>query len=86
VQRETAATGAPGPICFGGTVKLKKPLYQEGTDFDPACLSPAEADELSELMKSQAFADNRVSYGPQVFPAPRKSNGRGLGPYPQLGV
>jgi hypothetical protein len=25
-------------------------------------------------MKSQPFADNRISYGPQVFPAPRKSN------------
>jgi hypothetical protein len=34
VQREMAATGAPGPICFGGTVKLKKPAYQEGIDFD----------------------------------------------------
>jgi hypothetical protein len=55
-------------------VKLKKPDYREGIDFDAAFLTPTEADELLELMKSQPFADNRVSYGPQVFPAPRKSN------------
>jgi hypothetical protein len=55
-------------------VKSKKPAYLEGIDFDPAYLTPTEADELFELMKSQPFADNRVSYGPQVFPATRKSN------------
>jgi alkylated DNA repair dioxygenase AlkB/uncharacterized Zn-finger protein len=54
--------------------KLKKPVYREGVDYAPAFLSPAEADELLELMKSQPFADCRVSYGPQVFPPPRKSN------------
>lgn len=54
--------------------KLKKPLYEEGIDFDPAFLTTTEADELFELMKSQPFADNRVSFGPQVFPSPRKSN------------
>jgi hypothetical protein len=54
--------------------KLKKPVYREGVDFDPAFLAPAEADELFALMRSQPFADNRVSYGPQVFPAPRRSN------------
>jgi hypothetical protein len=55
-------------------VKSKKPEYREGIDFDAAYLSPTEADELLELMKSQPFANNRISYGPQVFPAPRKSN------------
>ena len=55
-------------------MKLKKPAYREGIDFDAAYLTPTDADELLELMKSQPFADNRVSYGPQVFPAPRKSN------------
>jgi alkylated DNA repair dioxygenase AlkB len=54
--------------------KLKKPVYKEGVDFDPAFLTTTQADELFELMKSQPFADNRVSYGPQVFPSPRKSN------------
>lgn len=54
--------------------KLKKPVYLEGVDFDPAFLAPAEADDLLALMKSQPFADNRVSYGPQVFPAHRRSN------------
>jgi hypothetical protein len=54
--------------------KLKKPVYLEGVDFAPAFLATAEADELLALMKSQPFADNRVSYGPQVFPSPRKSN------------
>jgi len=54
--------------------KLKKPVYLEGVDFDPAFLAPAEADDLFALMKSQPFADNRVSYGPQVFPSPRRSN------------
>jgi hypothetical protein len=54
--------------------KLKKPVYKEGIDFDPAFLTTTQADELFELMKSQPFADNRASYGPQVFPSPRKSN------------
>jgi len=54
--------------------KPKRPVYREGVDFDPAFLAPAEADELFALMRSQPFADNRVSYGPQVFPAPRRSN------------
>jgi hypothetical protein len=48
-------------------MKLRKPAYQEGIDCDAAFLAPTEADELLELMKSQPFADNRVSYGPQVF-------------------
>jgi hypothetical protein len=54
--------------------KLKKPVYREGVDFDPSFLAPAEADELFALMRSQPFADNRVSYGPQVFPSPKRSN------------
>jgi hypothetical protein len=54
--------------------KLKKPVYLEGVDFDPTFLAPAETDELFALMRSQPFADNRVSYGPQVFPALRKNN------------
>ena len=53
--------------------KLKTPMYKEGIDFDPAFLTPPQANELFELMKSQPFADNRVSCGPQVFPAPRKT-------------
>lgn len=64
--REAASKGAPGPICLGGAMKLKKPAYREGIDFDAAYLTPTEADELLQLMKSQPFADNRVSYGPQV--------------------
>jgi hypothetical protein len=55
-------------------MKLKKPAYREGIDFEAAYMTGSEADELLELMKSQPFADNRVSYGPQVFPATRKSN------------
>ena len=54
--------------------RRKKPVYREGVDYVPEFLSPAEADELLELMKSQPFADCRVSYGPQVFPPLRKSN------------
>jgi hypothetical protein len=51
-------------------MKLKKPAYREGIDFDAAYMTPTDADELLELMKSQPFADNRISYGPQVLPAP----------------
>jgi hypothetical protein len=63
---------APGPAV--ARTKIKKPAYQEGIDVDAAYLIPTEADELLELMQSQPFADNRLSYGPQVFPATRKSN------------
>lgn len=79
--RETVTPdGHPAPLEQNGNehikarTKLKKPVYQEGIDFDPAFLPPTEADELLELMKGQPFADNRISYGPQVFPSPRKSN------------
>jgi hypothetical protein len=54
--------------------KLRRPVYREGVDYVSVYLSPTEADELLELMKSQPFANCRVSYGPQVFPPPRKSN------------
>jgi hypothetical protein len=62
------------PEAAKARTKLKKPVYKEGIDFDPAFLTTTQADELFELMKSQPFADNRASYGPQVFPSPRKSN------------
>lgn len=64
--------GRPEPA--KARTKLKKPVYKEGIDFDPAFLTTTQADELFELMKSQPFANNRASYGPQVFPSPRKSN------------
>jgi hypothetical protein len=62
-------------LSLEGTMKLKKPLYQEGVDFDAACIAPTEADELFELMTAEPFVNNRISYGPQVFPVMRKSNG-----------
>jgi len=77
--REAAEEGDPAPEGAAAgpakaRTKMKKPVYREGVDFDPAFLAPAEADEILALIKSQPFADNRVSYGPQVFPASRKSN------------
>jgi hypothetical protein len=59
-------------LVLKGSMKLKKPAYREGIDFDAAYLTPTDADKLLELMKSEPFADNRVSYGPQVFPAPHR--------------
>ena len=64
----------PQAVADKARTKRKKPVYREGVDYVPEFLSPAEADELLELMKSQPFADCRVSYGPQVFPPLRKSN------------
>lgn len=62
------------PEAAKARTKLQKPVYKQGIDFDPEFLTTTQADELFELMKSQPFADNRASYGPQVFPSPRKSN------------
>lgn len=64
----------PEAVADKARAKRKGPVYLEGVDYVPEFLSPAEADELLELMKSQPFADCRVSYGPQVFPPLRKSN------------
>jgi len=44
---------ALGPnFAFGETMKLKKPAYREGIDFDAAYLTATEADELLELSRA----------------------------------